>query len=298
MAFQPPQLQLLERRRKTTSLAASTVFSTSSASITTATRWIPSSRCSIRRSHSSSLNKNRSPSLAYFPSSSSSSTPPSSSSSFQSRLVLWGANNDNNNNNDNEELDPGQVAGTDLRIVKYPHPALRRPNTEITMEELTGEGSTIPQLAKELLLLMYAAQGVGLAAPQVGVNKRLMVFNPTGDAKKWVSETILINPRIVEFSVAKTMEPEGCLSFPHMNGFVERSKWIKVEYQNLKGKRMKKKYLDWEARIFQHEYDHLDGKVYIDRLPPDERNRVQPQLDTLIQQFEATQTQRIGAPAL
>lgn len=132
---------------------------------------------------------------------------------------------------------------------------------------------------------MYATKGVGLAAPQVGVNKRLMVYNESGDPKKWMQEVVMVNPQIVEFSEATDVEEEGCLSFPGMGGDVERSKWIKVEAYNLKGKKMKKKYKGWEARIFQHEYDHLDGKVYIDRLTEEGQEEVRPRLDELIEEF-------------
>ncbi|KAK1737577.1 peptide deformylase [Skeletonema marinoi] len=184
-----------------------------------------------------------------------------------------------------EEVDPGVVEGTDLRVLKYPHPSLRAPNDEIADEELTGPGCGISKIAKEMFLVMYATNGVGLAAPQVGINKRLMVYNEHGDPKKWMSEVIMINPRIVEFSEASDVEEEGCLSFPDMGGDVERSKWIKVEAQNLKGKKIKKKFRGWEARIFQHEYDHLDGKVYIDRLTEDGRKEIQPKLDELIDTF-------------
>eukprot|EP00594_Rhizosolenia_setigera_P010937 CAMPEP_0178964682 /NCGR_PEP_ID=MMETSP0789-20121207/15819_1 /TAXON_ID=3005 /ORGANISM="Rhizosolenia setigera, Strain CCMP 1694" /LENGTH=259 /DNA_ID=CAMNT_0020649497 /DNA_START=76 /DNA_END=855 /DNA_ORIENTATION=- len=182
-----------------------------------------------------------------------------------------------------EEVDPGVVEGTDLRVLKYPHPSLRAENAIITDEELaSGE---ITKISKEMFLVMYAAQGVGLAAPQVGINKRLMVYNPSGDKKKWLDETTLVNPKIVEFSDAKDVETEGCLSFPGMNGDVERSKWIKVEAQSLKGKKIKKKFKGWEARIFQHEYDHLDGTVYIDRLSEEGRTEVQPVLDELVEVF-------------
>ena len=182
-----------------------------------------------------------------------------------------------------EEVDPGVVEGTDLRIVKYPHPSLRANNEDITEEEL--KGGSFNKLAKEMLLLMYAAEGVGLAAPQVGVNKRLMVYNESGDKKKWLDEVVMVNPRIVEFSEGKDVETEGCLSFPDMSGDVERAKWIKVEALNLKGKKIKKKFKGWEARIFQHEYDHLDGVVYIDRLSEDGRGEVQSRLDELIEEF-------------
>lgn len=125
-----------------------------------------------------------------------------------------------------EEIDPGVVEGTDLRVLKYPHPSLRAENAEITQEEL--EDGSISKIVKEMFLVMYAAQGVGLAAPQVGINKQLMVYNESGDKTKWLKEVVMINPRIVEFSDAEDIEMEGCLSFPDMNGEVERSKWIKV----------------------------------------------------------------------
>jgi len=188
------------------------------------------------------------------------------------------------------EVDPGQVAGTDLRIVKYPHPSLRKHNEEINPQDLkkgSESAQEITQIAKEMFLVMYAAQGVGLAAPQVGINKRLLVYNQSGDPKKWLDEVVLINPHIIEMSDAKTIETEGCLSFPDMDGKVERSKWIKVEALNLKGKKIKRKFTDWEARIFQHEYDHLDGTVYVDRLIDDEEKAtVQPRLDELVQDYK------------
>jgi peptide deformylase len=170
-------------------------------------------------------------------------------------------------------------------VLKYPHPSLRAPNLEIPIEDLTGPGSEISKLAKEMFLVMYAARGVGLAAPQIGVNKCLMVYNESGDPKDWMGETVMVNPRIVEYSEGTDVEQEGCLSFPKIRGDVERSKWIKVEAMNLKGKVFKKKFKGWEARIFQHEYDHLDGKVFVDRLSPEGRGEAQPSLDGLIADF-------------
>lgn len=95
----------------------------------------------------------------------------------------------------------------------------------------------------------------------------------------------MVNPKIVEFSEGKDVENEECLSFPGMRGDVERSKWIKAEALNLKGKKIKKKFTGWEARIFQHEYDHLDGVVYVDRLTEAGRKEVQPALDELVEKF-------------
>ena len=129
--------------------------------------------------------------------------------------------------------------------------------------------------------LMYEAQGVGLAAPQVGINKRVMVFNPEGAKEKWLDEVVFINPQIVAASEGMDGAEEGCLSFPGMGGAVSRHKWVKVQGLNLKGKPIKKKYTGWTARIFQHEYDHLDGVVYVDRLAAADRAALAPALREL-----------------
>lgn len=190
-----------------------------------------------------------------------------------------------------DEVDPGAVAGTDLRIVKYPHPSLRAENAVI---DNVQDDKEISRIAKEMFLVMYAAEGVGLAAPQVGINKRLMVYNASGDPKKWLDEVVMVNPEIKEFSVGKDVETEGCLSFPGMDGRVERSKWIKVEATNLKGKKIKKKFTGWEARIFQHEYDHLEGVVYTDRIVEEDKPKVEERLKELVEEFDESQ----GQPAL
>ena len=112
-----------------------------------------------------------------------------------------------------------------------------------------------------------------------------MVYNESGDSKKWLEAITMVNPKIVEYSEAKDTEQEGCLSFPKMNGDVIRSKWIKVQAQNMRGNNIKKKFKGWEARIFQHEYDHLEGVVYIDHLTEEGRKEVQPRLDELIADY-------------
>lgn len=182
-----------------------------------------------------------------------------------------------------EEVNPGKVDGTDLRVLEYPHPSLRAENAEITKEEI--DSGEIKNLAKEMFLVMYATNGVGLAAPQVGINKKLMVYNESGDSKKWLQETIMINPKIIEYSDAKAIENEGCLSFPDMRGDVERSKWIKVESLNVKGKKQKKKFKGWEARIFQHEYDHLEGVLYPDRMTEESKEEAKERLEELVEDF-------------
>lgn len=176
-----------------------------------------------------------------------------------------------------EECNPGAVAGTDLRIIEYPHPLLRAPNAEVVAFD-----DSLVALSREMFAIMYAAEGVGLAAPQLGVSKRLMVFNSAGDPEEAQLETVLANPRIVDASAAVELDVEGCLSFPGFTADVERAQTIIVEYCDLSGAARRATYAGWEARIFQHEYDHLDGLVYVDRLSAEERRRVQPHLDELV----------------
>jgi peptide deformylase len=187
-----------------------------------------------------------------------------------------------------EEVDPGVVPGTSLRILSYPHPSLRAPNNDITSFD-----SPLRQLTEEMFSIMYASRGVGLAAPQLGINRRLMVFNPEGDPSRSEAEVVLCNPSITSYSQSTEIEEEGCLSFPGFTADVVRSRTIQVAYQTLRGKRQAKELNGWVARIFQHEYDHLDGVLYVDRLARDERARVRPALDELVRRYEA---EPVGGP--
>lgn len=120
----------------------------------------------------------------------------------------------------------------------------------------------LKQLSKEMLMIMYAADGVGLAAPQIGVNKRLMVFNEEGE-EDYGDEMVLANPKIVKASEVLKLGAEGCLSFPKIRGRVERHEWIEVEYQNLAGETVHHRFTGLSSVIFQHEYDHLDKVSYL-----------------------------------
>lgn len=192
-----------------------------------------------------------------------------------------------------EEVDPGAVEGTSLRILRYPHPLLRAPNAPVADDELPS----LRSVAREMLLVMYASRGVGLAAPQVGINKRLMVFNAEGDQKAWLQEVVMVNPVIVAQSKPSVVDVEGCLSFPLMAGQVRRHEWVKVEAKRLNGKTFKVKFEGWKARIFQHEFDHLDGVLYIDRLEEEDGPKVQARLGELLDEYEAAPFEG-KAPAL
>ena len=178
------------------------------------------------------------------------------------------------------EKDPGTVKGTSLKILKYPHPQLRAENGHITTF-----GEDVEQIAKEMLLVMYAADGIGLAAPQVGINKRLMVFNEKGDPKDSDYEMVLCNPTIMATAGEEDTKEEGCLSFPQIYGRVTRAKWIEVEFNTLEGDKVQRTFEGMPARIFQHEYDHLDKTLFIDRLIEEDKGVNQKRLDKLIKKY-------------
>lgn len=168
-----------------------------------------------------------------------------------------------------------------LQVVKYPDPRLRNENQEIDPRD-----PVVGEIARKMFQVMYADKGVGLAAPQVGINRRLMVYNPTGKQSSFLSQVVMVNPKIVDWSDKKVVDLEGCLSFPGIAGKVSRHEWVRVEAFKPGGKKIKLKLEGWQARIFQHEYDHLDGILFIDRMEPEERARAQVVLDRLISNYK------------
>lgn len=186
-----------------------------------------------------------------------------------------------------------------LQIAQYPDPCLRAINARIGVFD-----ESLLRLAKEMIAIMYEDDGVGLAAPQVGVNVRLMVFNPDGREKPG-AESILVNPEIVEsVSLAgKELGQEGCLSFPKIYGDVERNREIIVKAQNEKGEPVRLHLTDpWIARIFQHEYDHLQGVLFFERMKPAMLETVRPQLveleEAFVQQRPTVKVQRLAPPKI
>lgn len=151
-----------------------------------------------------------------------------------------------------------------LSILKYPDPLLRAQNATIECFD-----ESLKCLSDEMFDIMYEDDGVGLAAPQVGVNVRMMVFNETGDPEKKDAEVVLVNPKIVSTSGPKTVFEEGCLSFPSLYGDVVRPRRVRVKAQDLSGKSFFMNIDAFPARIFQHEYDHLQGVLFCDRMNAD-----------------------------
>jgi peptide deformylase len=145
-------------------------------------------------------------------------------------------------------------------IVKFGDPVLEREAETIT-EFDTPE---LNKLVEDMFESMYAAHGVGLAAPQIGISKRIAVIDVTfkEDPK---AKLVLINPAIVNLE-GKISESEGCLSIPEFRENVTRAKMATVRAQDAKGEFWEKTGEDLLARAFQHEIDHLNGKLYIHRI--------------------------------
>jgi peptide deformylase len=146
-----------------------------------------------------------------------------------------------------------------LKLSKYGSDVLREVAEPV--EEITEE---IRKIADDMLKAMYDSNGVGLAAPQVGISKRIIVLDP--DPLNIDSEPMaLINPEIVERS-GKADAEEGCLSVPEVRGEVERAANVTVEALNLDGEKVRIEATDLLARILQHEIDHINGMLFVDHL--------------------------------
>ncbi len=146
-----------------------------------------------------------------------------------------------------------------LEILHYPNPILNKKSLPVQTID-----ATIRQLVKDMAETMYAAPGVGLAAPQVGHALRLAVIDIT-PADQPRNLCVLINPEIIDADGECTWE-EGCLSVPDCSEEVKRKKKITVRYQNLEGETSEIVGEDLMAIALQHEIDHLDGILFIDRL--------------------------------
>jgi len=155
----------------------------------------------------------------------------------------------------------------ELRIRVYPEKVLRRRAEKIARD---GFGDELGQLAAAMARIMYESAGVGLAAPQVGVSLRLIVIDPNPERR---SPTFLVNPRIMDPS-GRQSDFEGCLSLPGVSAEVNRAERLTVEFENLAGKTESLDAKGLPARIVQHEVDHLDGRLFIDRLGPEGRLEV------------------------
>jgi peptide deformylase len=172
-----------------------------------------------------------------------------------------------------------------LQIVPHPHPALRRKSRELVRID-----AELRDIVQQMFQLMYAARGVGLAANQVGLPYRLFVINPEGDPAQKDQELVFINPRITRKKGSDDDE-EGCLSLPEIHGTVTRATELIIDAFDLTGRQFEMQLEDFPARIIQHENDHLDGVLFIDRVQPAVRSQLQPLITDLETQFRNRQRQ-------
>ena len=157
-----------------------------------------------------------------------------------------------------------------LEIVKYGDPILRKKTQPVT--EINND---VIQLAEDMLETMYAAPGVGLAGPQVGVSLQICVIDVVPEGKR--NPIVLINPKVISGEDKVELE-EGCLSFPKIYEKVKRWNKVRVEYVDLKGNLNEVEVEGFLAKAFQHEIDHLNGKVFIDYLPDWKRKLVEKEI--------------------
>ena len=172
-----------------------------------------------------------------------------------------------------------------MEIVKYGHPCLRRKSTPLT--EISPE---LKATVRRMFALMYEARGIGLAANQVGLPFRFFIVNATADPEQPDEELVFINPEIIRKKGSVDGE-EGCLSLPELYGPVPRAEEIIVEAFDLDGQGFEMECDDLMARVVQHENDHLDGVLFIDRMDDEELAHVQAQLDDFEKDYRRRQNE-------
>ena len=155
-----------------------------------------------------------------------------------------------------------------LKVSRLGHPVLRKVTANVPAEAL--QSASMQKLIDDMIETMKEYDGVGLAADQVHESLQLAVLevaeNPRYPDKPKVPLTVLVNPRITPLSEEMEDDWEGCLSIPDLRGVVPRYKSIRVEAYDRQGQPLDFVALDFHARVIQHEFDHLNGKVYLDRM--------------------------------
>ena len=155
------------------------------------------------------------------------------------------------------------------KILLVPHPKLRQHAetiSKVTQKEV--------DISKKMIELLKTAPGVGLAANQIGILKRIVTVHIQDEEKKMEKTYALFNPRIIVYSKKTVKMEEGCLSLPKQFAEIERPVSIKLEYMDENNKIIEEKKSGFESRILQHEIDHLSGKLFVDYLSSLKRNLI------------------------
>lgn len=173
-------------------------------------------------------------------------------------------------------------------VVVYGHPVLRK-----VAEDIDRDYPGLQALISDMFETMYRSEGVGLAAPQIGKPIRIFVVDGTPLAEDEPEmdgfKKVFINARIVEKSGAIVPMNEGCLSIPNLREEVNRESFIRIKYYDEKWNEIDEVYSGYKARVIQHEYDHLDGIMFTDKVSPLRRRLLQRKLNDISKgKFEAT----------
>lgn len=171
-----------------------------------------------------------------------------------------------------------------MNVVKYPHPVLK-----MTCKPLRKVDAELKAMILEMFPLMYETKGVGLAANQIGLPYRFFVMNPTGEASRKDQEFVFINPEITLGAGKPEEDEEGCLSFPKIYAKVRRAPKVTITGFNLDGQPVKMTFKGFAARIVQHEFDHLNGISFVDRLTENEMDYVMDDVDQMALKFQKAQ---------
>lgn len=153
-----------------------------------------------------------------------------------------------------------------MKILQLGDPVLR----QVAQPIYNVQDQSIQALIDDLLATLTRSNGVGISAPQVSIPYRLLIVasrpTPRYPHAPIMEPTVMINPQLISHSGEIVKDWEGCLSVPGIRGFVPRYRLIEVEYTSREGKLVRQELTDFVARIFQHEFDHLNGMVFLDRL--------------------------------
>lgn len=166
-----------------------------------------------------------------------------------------------------------------LQLVTYPHPTLRHRSKPILRVD-----AQLKEIVEQMFEVMYEFRGVGLAANQVNLPIRLFVANPSGDKEERDQEMVFINP-VINKPKGTVEAEEGCLSLPGINAHVKRSRSLQINAYDISGTEIAGEVDGFLARIIQHETDHLDGMLFIDRLSDETRRPLDDDLFKLERRF-------------
>ncbi len=168
-----------------------------------------------------------------------------------------------------------------LPVYLYGQPVLRK-----VAEDITSDYKDLPELIKNMYETMYKSEGIGLAAPQIGLNIRLIVIDADVMAESYPEckdfKIALINPRILDKPGNNVSYEEGCLSLPGIHESVTRPDKVTVSYLDENFQPQTKTFEGFQARVVQHEYDHLEGMMFIDRISLIRKQLIKSKLNNIV----------------